>query len=132
MTEKRADSHGYVEEGKGRDSQGADQERGAEMCSLAVAEDIYPTVTPSPSGLEERQFRADNSGHREAAVRCIGVSSSCTRTLGEETEESRETRAQGQSNPVGHDGTLVLAAQATSNFQLRVREHIRKHILLCS
>lgn len=57
MTEKRADTQGYVE-GKGRDSQGAGQERGAEMCSLAVAEDIYPTVTPAPQAWK-REFGAD-------------------------------------------------------------------------
>lgn len=38
----------------------------------------------------------------------------------------RADRDQGWSNPVGQDGTLVPAAQATSNFQLRAREQKRK------
>lgn len=46
MTGRRADTHGYVE--KGKDSRGSGRETGAEMCSLAVAEDFHPAVTPAP------------------------------------------------------------------------------------
>lgn len=84
------------------------------MCSLAVAEDIHPVVTPAPQ-LGRESSSEQPSGHREAATRCARVSPRCTGTLGEEVEESRQrpakTRAQGWSNPVGQDDTLVPAAR---------------------
>lgn len=84
MPGKRADTPRYVEEGRGQ--LGGGQERGAEVCSLAVAEDLHPQ-SHQPSRLEERPVQSSHQG-TEAAARCVRVSPSCT-------WERRQRRADG-------------------------------------
>lgn len=44
----------------------------------------------SPSMLGRETSSEQPSGHREAAAKCVRGTPSCTRTLGEEIEESRQ------------------------------------------
>lgn len=83
MTGKRADSPGMWK--KGGDS------RGAEVSSLAGAEDIHPQPH-QPLTLGGETSSEQPSGHKEAAARCVRVSPSCTWERG----QRRADRHQGQ------------------------------------
>lgn len=86
---------------KGRDRQGAGQERGAEMCSLAVAEDVQPVVTPAPHACKRDQFRAALRAQRGCYKICQGIPKLHQNPRRGDGGEQTETRAQGWSNPVG-------------------------------
>lgn len=83
MPGKRADTPRYVEEGRGQ--LGGGQERGAEMCSLAVAEDLHPQ-SHQPLTLGRETSSEQPSGHRGCCKMCQGIPELY---LGEETEKSR-------------------------------------------
>lgn len=97
------------------------------MCSLAVAEDIHSVLTPAPHAWKRDQFRAAPRTQRGCCKMCQGIPKLHQNHGRGDRGEQTETGAQGWSNPVGQDGTLGPTAQATSNFQFRVREEIRKH-----
>lgn len=128
MTGKRTDTHRYVEEGKGQlwgwPREGSRD--GQPGCSRGHS----PHSHTSPSHLEERPVQSSPQG-TETLLQDVSGYAEAAPGRGDRGEQT-DTRAKGWSNPVGQDGTLVPAAQATSNFQLRLRKHTKKHILLCS
>lgn len=79
------------------------------MGSLAVAEDIHPTATPSPHTWKRDQFRAALRAQRRCCKMCQGMPKL---HLGEGTEESRQT-------PGPRAGAILLGKMAHWSLLLR-------------
>lgn len=109
---------------KGRDGQGDWQrERGAQMHSLAAAEDIHPVIKRDPYAQNKDQFGLATGAERSCCKVCCDITEFHENPgAGDEGEEQTQTRPQGWSNPTGRDRALAPAAHATSDFQPRVRE----------
>lgn len=98
----------WVRGGREETGREAGRERGAEMHSLAVAEDIHPVIKQNPRAQNRDQLSPVHSwAERGCCKTCWDVTelheSPGTR---DEGGEQTQTRPQGWSNPTGRDRAL--------------------------